>query len=56
MLMNPSHQLGFRRYDSTETLLLRLLSDFCSTLEVVKVERGVEFRLDFLSVAKGEEH
>src|SRR6218665_565057 len=28
----PSHQLGFHRNDSTETLLLRLLSDFYSTL------------------------
>ena len=32
MLMNPSHQLGFRRNDSTETQLLPLLSDFYSTL------------------------
>src|SRR6218665_416761 len=32
MLMNSSHRLGFRRNDSTETLMLRLLSDFYSTL------------------------
>src|SRR6218665_1857483 len=32
MLMNPSHQSGFSRDDSIETLLLRLLSDFYSTL------------------------
>src|SRR6218665_823648 len=32
MLMNPSHQSVFRRNDCTETLLLRHLSDFYSTL------------------------
>ena len=30
--MNPSHQLDIRSNDFTETLLLRLLSDFYSTL------------------------
>jgi len=30
--MNSWHQSGFRRNDSTETLLLRLLSDFYNTL------------------------
>jgi len=33
----PSHQLGFHRNDSTETLLLRLLSDFYSTLAMARL-------------------
>jgi len=37
MLMNPLHQLGVRTNDSTETLLLRLLSDLYSTFALGQV-------------------